>query len=38
MTPSAASEHAQALADLEAGRPLEALKSWRQLLLAEPAA
>ena len=38
MTPSAASDHAQALADLEAGRPLEALKSWRQLLLAEPAA
>ena len=35
---AAAATHAQALSDLEAGRPLAALKAWRQLLGAEPEA
>ena len=35
---SAASDHAQALADLEAGRPLLALRAWRHLLVADQAA
>ena len=35
---SAASDHAQALADLEAGSPLQALRAWRHLLLADQAA
>lgn len=40
MTPasSAAADHAQALADLEAGRPLPALRAWRHLLRADQAA
>ena len=39
MSPSAAAaDHAQALADLEAGRPLLALRAWRALLGAEQAA
>ena len=35
---NADSDHAQALADLEAGRPLQALHAWRHLLLADQAA
>ena len=35
---SAAADHAQALADLEAGRPLQALRAWRQLLMADQTA
>lgn len=32
LTTTAAADHAQALADLDAGRPLQALRAWRQLL------
>ena len=35
---NADSDHAQALADLEAGRPLPALRAWRHLLLTDQAA
>ena len=34
----AAADHAQAIADLEAGRPLIALRAWRHLLLSDQAA
>ena len=37
-TTAAAADHAQALADLDAGRPLQALQAWRQVLLADQAA